>query len=101
MQRQHADFLLVELIGCKVPTLAKANEIVDVVPVFDYAQSLLNFVPQLERAEVPAQKYRFAAFPNSDSARYVGCCTFSRVKRRKMSSVCAVPVRNAVVYLII
>ena len=36
MERQHADFLLVQLIGGKFVTLTKANEIVDIVPVFDH-----------------------------------------------------------------
>ena len=56
MQCQHADFPFLQLIRGEVAAFAKANEVVDIVPMLDHVQGFLDFVPQGQRSKITAQK---------------------------------------------
>ena len=75
------------------------HEIGGAVPVFDHVQPLVDLATQRLTVQVTAQKDGLDGLSELRQRPEVGCCTFCRVKRRRMASGSAVPRRSAVVYL--
>ena len=90
-------FLVVSPVRGELAAFAKEDEPVRRVPVLSDVQAFVDLATQLLAGEVLAQEdgaQRFAEFGERPVGR---CWTFDLVKRRRIDSASAVPVRIAVV----